>query len=165
MIFDQYLPNSLKTLTRERRGHGQKIKLTPTTQIPKDWNSFLKVDKNKEELFKLLADDLTNIGTASSDNKTIVSTYLDRVKSFPQISSEQNVSPCGHEEADTRLLLHAKHAAHDDHTNILIRTVDSDVVVLALFAFHSIDVSELWVAFGVGKYKHYVPIHPRLPRI
>lgn len=99
------------------------------------------------------------MNTDIPDNKTLVSTHLDQVKSSPQISSEDSVTPCGHEEADTRLLLHANHASQEGHKRILIRTVDSDVVVLALSAFHSINVTELWVFFGVGKHKRYIPIH------
>jgi len=41
--------------------------------------------------------------------------------------------PCSHEEADSRMLLSA-HAAKHGHHCILIRTVNTDVVVLAVFA-------------------------------
>ena len=44
------------------------------------------------------------------------------------------MSPCSHEEADSRMLLHVTHAAKHGHHQILIRTVDTDVVVLAVFA-------------------------------
>lgn len=40
-----------------------------------------------------------------------------------------------------------------------IRTVDTDVVVLAIAFFDSLDLDELWVAFGTGKKFHYIPAH------
>ena len=43
-----------------------------------------------------------------------------------------SISPCDHEEADTRVILHAAQAYHHNHQTIMIRTVDTDVVVLAI---------------------------------
>ena len=40
-----------------------------------------------------------------------------------------SISPCDHEEADTRVILHAAQAYHHNHQTIMIRTVDTDVVV------------------------------------
>ena len=42
---------------------------------------------------------------------------------------------------------------------ILIRTVDTDVVILAIAFTKKLEVEELWVAFGVGKHLRYLPIH------
>ena len=39
---------------------------------------------------------------------------------------------CSHEEADTPMLLHVLHAAEHGHKNLMIRTIDTDVVVLAI---------------------------------
>ena len=43
---------------RENRGAGQRRKVMGSTRIPSDWKGCLRVDGNKEELFKLLADKL-----------------------------------------------------------------------------------------------------------
>ena len=69
------------------------------------------------------------------------------------------MSPCRHEEADTRLLLHAANAAKCGLKKVMLRTVDTDVVVIAIGAFHDLSVSELWVAIGAGKYLRYIPVH------
>ena len=42
---------------------------------------------------------------------------------------------------------------------ILIRTVDTDVVILAIAFEHMLELEELWVAFGVGKNLRYLPMH------
>ena len=41
----------------------------------------------------------------------------------------------------------------------MIRTVDTDVVVLAIANFYKISASELWIAFGTGKQLRYIPVH------
>ena len=40
---------------------------------------------------------------------------------------------CTHEEADTRILLHAKHASIASESHILLRSTDIDVLTLAVY--------------------------------
>ena len=42
---------------------------------------------------------------------------------------------CDPEEADTRIVLHVIHALNHGATNVLVRTVDSDVVVILINQF------------------------------
>lgn len=69
------------------------------------------------------------------------------------------IQPCTHEEADTRLLIHALDAQRCGHHNIKIRSNDTDVVVLAVSSFHTINAEHLWVAYVTGKTLMYLPIH------
>jgi hypothetical protein len=72
------------------------------------------------------------------------------------------LTPCNIEEADEHMFVHVQNAP-ELCPRVLIKTVDSDVVVVvALAAFHRIhDLQELWLKFGVGKHLKYVyiPIH------
>eukprot|EP00112_Aurelia_sp_Birch-Aquarium-sp1_P020665 Seg5381.3 transcript_id=Seg5381.3/GoldUCD/mRNA.D3Y31 product="hypothetical protein" protein_id=Seg5381.3/GoldUCD/D3Y31 len=70
-----------------------------------------------------------------------------------------DLSSCNHEEADTRLLLHAADAAKQGYKKIMIQTVDTDVVVLAVSMVQDIDVNELLVSIGVGKHLRYLAVH------
>ena len=58
-------------------------------------------------------------------------------------------------------MLHAWHAhAIEGHSKIIIKTVDSDVVVMALYAFPRMNnVEHLWVEYGSGIHLQYLPIH------
>ena len=56
LVWEVYLDDSLKKSLREKRGAGQRRKVMGSTRISSDWKGFLRVDGNKEELFKLLAD-------------------------------------------------------------------------------------------------------------
>ena len=65
------------------------------------------------------------------------------------------LQPCNQAEADTRILLHLANAVTVRH----VRTVDIDIVVLALRFFDTLGLSELWVGFGTGKKYRDVPVH------
>ena len=41
----------------------------------------------------------------------------------------------------------------------MIRTIDTDVVVLAVSKMQDIDVDELWIAFGTSKHFRYLATH------
>ena len=90
--------------------------------------------------------------------KQIVATFDDNVICAPTKSVEL-LAPCSHEETDTRMLLHSKDAAKQGMRNILLRTVDTDVLVIAVSVFHQLNVETLWIAFGVGKHFRYISIH------
>lgn len=63
-----------------------------------------------------------------------------------------------HEEADTRLLLHAQHASHD-YGRIVIHSPDTDVAVLCAAHFDSLQCTELWFRTGVKDKLRYIPVH------
>ena len=57
------------------------------------------------------------------------------------------------------MILHLTDAVSKGFQKILLRTVDTDVVVLSVAAAAKFDIQELWVAFGTGKNFRYMPIH------
>ena len=70
------------------------------------------------------------------------------------------LQPCTHTEADTLIFLHLKDATENGHKIIKVRTVDTDVVILAISVFHQIpELEQLWVGFGSGKKYTDIPIH------
>jgi len=44
---------------------------------------------------------------------------------------------------------------------LCVRTVDTDVVVIAVAMFEKINVDELWLSFGKGSHFCYIPVHER----
>ncbi len=78
--------------------------------------------------------------------------------SKPELHDLDSLSPCNHEEAESRMLLHANHAALcGGHLKILIRTVDTDVVVLTAVTLGP--EYEIWLAFGTGKHFRHLEAH------
>ena len=57
------------------------------------------------------------------------------------------------------LILHAAHASAHGHRALTLRTVDTDVLVLAVSFWAEIACETLWIAFGVGKHFRYIPVH------
>ena len=54
-------------------------------------------------------------------------------------------------------LLHAADAVQKGYRKRCLRTVDTDVVVLAIAMFHQINPDELWLAFGTASNFRYIP--------
>ena len=57
------------------------------------------------------------------------------------------------------MLLHAADLVNDGIQRIMIIAVGTDVVVIAISVIHKLDISSLWIAFGVGKNFRYIPVH------
>ena len=67
--------------------------------------------------------------------------------------------PCSHEEADTCLFLHVADAVKKGYRKLLVRTVDTDVVLVAIATLNITKPDEFWVAFGTGGHFRFIPIH------
>ncbi len=71
------------------------------------------------------------------------------------IGAERFMPECSHEEADTRIVVHIRHAVQTEQTKtVLVRMVDTDVVVILVGKFKYLKSIQpdlhLWVAFGMG---------------
>ena len=68
--------------------------------------------------------------------------------------------PCDYEEADSRMCIHVKDAVQKGAQKILVRTVDTDVVIIIAGVFFRRQTEfpelQIWIGFGTGKhFKHY----------
>ena len=81
-----------------------------------------------------------------------MTTLKDKALCKPATHDISDLTPCNHEEADVRLLLHLAHAVSMGHLHVFIRTNDTDVVVLAVAAYARLEdvLSDIVVGFGVG---------------
>ena len=80
-------------------------------------------------------------GGGFEDNEKIVLVKAEEAVDIVALHSD-------HEEANTRLLLHAKHAA-SDYPWIVVQSPDTDVIVLCCSHFSSLGCEELWFQTGV----------------
>ena len=69
------------------------------------------------------------------------------------------INVCHQEEADTRLLLHVSDCVQNGNKRLLLRTVDTYVIVIAVAMSQHMNYPKLWIAFGMGKTFSYIPIH------
>ena len=92
---------------------------------------------------------------------SLITTLADKVIPQPECDTDMigALMPCNHQAADSRMLLHLKHASENGHQKAVIRTVDTDVVILAISTLNDLALSELWISFGTKKSYQYIPIY------
>uniref|UniRef100_UPI00358E90E1 uncharacterized protein isoform X2 n=1 Tax=Myxine glutinosa TaxID=7769 RepID=UPI00358E90E1 len=115
--------------------------------MPSKWKDFLRDSTNKEELFSFFSQ--IAITEECPHDKELY------VTSGTSVISRGDCEPmmdCTHEEADTQIIVHLHHAVDREAEKILIRTADTDVVVLLVgqlpTLLHDHPDIDVWVAFG-----------------
>jgi len=63
VVWDEYLAKRLKATTRAQRGKGARKRVLPSATIPQNWQTFLRPDENKKELFAFLSQQAGKIET------------------------------------------------------------------------------------------------------
>ena len=151
VVFDRYFPLSLKGDTSKGRG----VSVRENTPMIQDWAKFLKDSSNKSELFHLITEKVTRNRT---DHKMLLATHGENVI-FSSTIDIVHFSLCNHEEANTRMFLDLKDFSAIGHRKVSLKTVDTDVVVIAISLFHKLDLEELWIEFSTGVNLEWLPIH------
>ena len=145
MVFDAYWKDSLKAATRTKRGKGIRRHVEGNKQVPSNWQDFLRIDENKSELFHLISDQIVD---EEFPGQVIVTRDDEVLSSAP--CDLAGLMSCTHEEADTRMFVHASDGAEHGMNKILLRTVDPDVLVIGISMAQKIGCDCLWFAFGTG---------------
>ena len=157
-VWDRYFDCSIKASTRTRRGRGVRTKVSGQTKLPKKWSDFLKVDANKTELYHFLSQQVSSIRIPEHKLMFITSEV-----SVISMGTDQPMPRCDHEEADTRMIVHVRDSLDRGNNQIMIRTVDTDVLIILIGQFHSLceqnPNADIWVGFGTGKQFRYYHIN------
>ena len=98
-------------------------------------------------------------GKIEITGKQVIVTNGKDVLCYPCSYTCEKLSPCSHEEADTQIMVHVADAVDRGHNSVMIRTVDTDVVVLAVAAVDILGINDLWISFGTGKNHMILPAH------
>ena len=141
VVFDRYNRHSIKNTERERRAKNELVfKNIISTNPIKQWNQFLSNGQNKEQLINFICDQWkqSELLQLIGDKMFYVTSINQCYRLFNNQSSVVSDLECCHKEADTRLLLHAKHASNE-YNHIVIYTPDTDVFVIALAMKQDID--------------------------
>ena len=158
IVWDIYIPNSIKESTREKRGKGIRRKVEGKNKLPGKWADFLRDATNKQELFGFISKKVAAMHCPA--NKGIIITFGSTAIIR---GSNRSMGLCNHEEADTRLIVHLQDAILNGCRNCLVRTVDTDVVVIIIGKFHHLQSLcpnvNIWIAFGAGKNFSYYCIN------
>lgn len=139
-VIDRYPAISTKFAEREKRASGgvQAYKIYNQEQdVPKQWKKFLSLGRNKENLTEFLFENWCKQDPSALDNLDVFITHREFCHKLTNIDDKIVVTTIpeltsDHEEADTRLLLHARHAVDNGITNVVIKSPDTDVFVIAM---------------------------------
>lgn len=159
IVFDVYLEDSIKNAERGKREVGKlQFKTILGSQQIKQWGAFLSSGNNKTELIRFLVRRWKNNCSIIGNIKLYVA-FDDQCIHIQENGSSQLIEElqCNHEEADTRMLLHAKHMSPSVR-NVLIHTPDTDVLVIAIDASTQID-SDLFVRTGIKSNARIISIN------
>ncbi|CAC5411388.1 unnamed protein product [Mytilus coruscus] len=122
IVFDVYWSSSLQAETRPKRGISARRRVTDKGKIPQNWQSFMRDNSNKTELFNFLADKIVIVNKEES----VVYT---------------NLLACKHAAADGKKII----LIEAGDTNVLV------IAVSVLPILQLLGVEEVWVALGQGK--------------
>ena len=158
VVWDTYIASSLKETAREKRGKGVRRKVSGKTKVPGNWKEFLRDSANKQELFGFLSEKVASPCVNFPDGKSV---FITSGQNVVARGANHYMLPCDHEEADTRLLIHIQDSLETGSTTCLVRTVDTDVLVILISKFHDLVAiypsADIWIAFGTGK--DFVHLH------
>ena len=131
--------------------------MTNRNKVPSNWRNFLRHNDNKTDLFHFLADKIALMTVA---NMVVVTKGPD-VLSISEINLD-SLDKCFHEEADTRIFVHARHATEEGSKTIMIKANDTNILVIAQSIFPSLQdlgLQQLWVTFGHGQSLRWIGVH------
>ena len=163
MIFDRYLPDSVKNATRSKRRRNKiginKQIANRCTALPSDLDTFYTIQSNKENLERFLTDEFLGWSDVLPRVELVTSGgFQDATKAASSIGRNVTTLYSNHEEADTRILLHGKDAARCDFYRTVVFSVDTDVLVLLLH-HHEFLTNEIWIQHGALSNSTFIPVH------
>ena len=154
-VADTYKSPSIKDCERISRGTGCATKITgPEQRRPNDFQKAMKSAFFKESLLEFLSEEwkkdvyATLLGTCKLYFGFANSCLLYEASSGKTTSKTVAEMACIHEEADTRIVWHLTHCTKEEGCrSVVVRSSDTDVLVVLLFHSLAYDVS-LWMDVG-----------------
>ena len=155
-VVDRYPLISIKNCERAWRAETgvQIVQIPrPDQKTPKQFKKFLSNGQNKEQLIEFLFSSWKCVVPECFYGIEIFLCHQEFCHSLRVVDNEVVVEEiheleCDHEEADTRMILHAKHAS-TNYSNILIRSPDTDVMLLSIPLAHEV-VGSVYFVTGTG---------------
>ena len=154
IVCDRYLNDSIKEDIRKDRCVCSRKIFTHSTKFPSNFREdFLANGENKEDLNRYLADRF--IEFHRDHNIDLVITKDDSIiTNRDELIAEVRINTCTSEEADARLVRHAINCVENKFSRVVVRTVDTDVVILLIGNvpyMNELGHSKIHAMLGLGK--------------
>ena len=151
IVCDTYLSNSIKGGERRLRGEGKRYVLKSTSmKLPSDMANFLRNGQNKEMMFNLLEEAITEEKTKLKNRTVYYSNKSWCTKITSTNVSRINAFLSDHEEADTKLVALVNSFNITGNT-VLIRSPSGDIDILVLFLLHQFKNKRVLIDNDTGK--------------
>ena len=137
IVWDTYLRTASKN-QQEKSGAKHSEENSWKNMVPTNWNGFLRDGKNKQELFEFLSNKIAAFKYPESKE-----VFVTQRQSVMTNERTLEMPSCNHEEADTRLIVHIVNALTNGQSTCLVRTVDTDVVIILVGKFYYFTVRVL----------------------
>lgn len=160
VVFDVYTDVSIKNAERVNRGSDSGLlfgNIVAGHKV-KQWRRLLSSSKSKTNLIKFLAQDWKKQALRSKlqDKVMYVTCEGKCFKLTNDTSSEVDTLFTTQEEADTRMLLHAKHAA-EESSSIIIASEDTDVLIICLSFIRNF-ACQMYIKCGTKNRERFVDV-------
>ena len=157
VVFDVYKDISIKDVERNRRSHGElKLSQIVSSADIKQWSQVLSSNENKNKLVSFVVAEWKHNLSILGEKKVFVTLNTDALMLTSTAFSPVPTLRSDHEEADTRMLLHAKHASLSCD-KVMIYTPDTDVIIAAISVCSAIE-ADLFVMTGKGNARRIIDI-------
>ncbi|MES9881148.1 MAG: hypothetical protein ABW185_09730, partial [Sedimenticola sp.] len=159
IVFDRYREMSIKSSTRARRTKSaqpiRRVVENREVPLPKSWDNFMALPANKADLARFLSEEL--LANPPVDKVIVVAGGFvnEREARASHESTDLSALMATHEEADTRLILHAVHTRFD---TVVVNARDTDVLLLLVSHFPHVQCKHLFMMAGTSKKRKYIPI-------
>ena len=139
------MEGSITSAERKTRGDGNRCILkNPDMKVPYDFNYFLSVGQNKDDLFNLIKRVLIEV----TRGFTIHFCFRDCVEIKQNVESMRPDLHCDHKEADTMLVAYASLV---NSGGIMVRSTSGDTDIVTLFLYHAMSFdADIFIDNGTG---------------
>ncbi|CAH3020104.1 unnamed protein product, partial [Porites evermanni] len=163
LVFDQYTPNSIKGSTRMKRKGGKKKgirkEVESRDQRIGNWDKFITTEENKRSLTNFVSTEISESYERHPRRELVVSGGFKEVRrSWSSVREDLQGLSSSQEEADTRIVLHARDATLSGYKQVNVICRDTDVLVLLLAHKHNL-CDEVWMFSGTSRKKRFIPVH------
>ena len=155
IVFDRYRELSIKSHTRHKRSKTchpiRRVIENRNVPLPNNWSNFLALQENKIDLCWFLWEQI--LLQAPEDKIIVVAGGFERDETVCCNKRYVDVSflCSNHEEADTRMILHAIHCRRQSHVHhVIISARDTDVLLLPVVHCREIDATTIWQYQGLS---------------
>jgi len=164
VVFDRYEASTVKDGTRlqwtgKSRPIRRKIE-NSDVPLPVNWKQFIDHPENKQDLENFLSLEIMRRAKSTSQNCDIVTAggFQERTAAESSLGSDVSCLRSTRDEADTRIILHARTLTTQGFQRIVVHSRDTDVLVLLVHFANQLS-PEIWFRTGTAKQRTYVAVH------